>query len=334
MMRNTFFRQIAVSLIACCISIHVFNCSSSKDKRHPIIFATYAELPRQLYCARVLIESIRTFGCDYKDVPVWLYVTEQLQKDATETLQKFASLHVDIKICQAPEEARWFSLANVVFMAAQFETDAESHGAVIAMLGSDTVVLQALDEFVLPKGISLGYRPVFHKNINPMFSEPLDDYWTRAYEIMSIQKSTVFPMVTPADGDTIRPYFQAGCLVVRPEKGIFRKWKEQFTALYSDSLIRKMSEKDIRLRIFTFQVALTGAILNNLERIEMIQFSDKINYPIFFREMFGAKRDFHDITNATTIRYEFFFNDPPDGWEKQLTGPADRIAWLKEHFNY
>lgn len=333
-MRNTFFRKIAVSLIACCISILLFNCSGSKDNRHAIIFATYAEQPQQLYCARVMIESIRTFGGDYKDVPVWLYVTEQLQKETTETLLKFDSLDVDIKTCQAPEEALWFSLANVVFMAAQFETDAESQAAVIALLGSDTVVLQALDEFVLPKGISLGYRPVFHKNINPLFSEPLGEYWTRAYEIMGIQKFSVFPMVTPADGDTIRPYFQAGCLVARPEKGIFRKWKEQFTSLYSDSLIRKMSEQENKLKIFTFQVALTGAILNNLKRVEMMQLSDRINYPIFFREMFGAKRDFHDITNATTIRYEFFFNDPPDGWDKQLTGPADRIAWLKEHFDY
>lgn len=333
-MRNTFFRPISISLISCCISILMFNCSGSKDNRHPIIFATYAEQPYQLYSARVLIESIRTFGGDYKNVPIWLYVTEQLQKDAAETLQKFASLNVVIKTCQAPEKARWFPLANVVFMAAQMETDAENQGVVIAMLGSDTVVLQPLDEFVLPKGISLGYRPVFHRNINPLFSEPLDDYWTRAYEIMGIQKSTVFPMVTSADGDTIRPYFQAGCLAVRPEKTIFRKWKEQFTALYSDSLIREMSEQGMKLRIFTFQVALTGAILNNLERTEIMQFSDRINYPIFFREMFGAKRDFHDITNATTIRYEHFFNDPPDGWDKQLTGPADRIAWLKEHFDH
>jgi len=333
-MRKPFFRQIAISFIACCISILAFAFSCSNDNRHPIIFVTYAEHPRQLYCARVMIESIRTFGGDYKDVPVWLYVTGQLHKEATETLQKFASLNVEIKTCQAPEEALWFSLANVVFMAAQAETDAETRAAVIAMLGSDTVVLQAPDEFVLPGGISLGYRPVFHRNINPLFSEPLDDYWTRAYEIMDIQKSTVFPMVTPADDDTIRPYFQAGCLVVRPEKGIFRKWKAQFTALYSDSLIRKMSEQDIKLRIFTFQAALTGAILNNLERAEMMQFSDRINYPVFFREMFGAKRDFHDITNATTIRYEHFFDDPPDGWDKQLTGPADRIAWLKEHFDH
>jgi len=51
----------------------VFNCSGLKDNRHPIIFATYAELPQQLYYARVMIESIRTFGGDYKDAPVWLY---------------------------------------------------------------------------------------------------------------------------------------------------------------------------------------------------------------------------------------------------------------------
>ena len=149
---------------------------------------------------------------------------------------------------------------------------------------------------------------------------------------MGIHESTVFPMVTPADGDTIRPYFQAGCVVVRPERGILRKWAEMLTTLSQDSVIKALSEQDQRRRIFTFQVALTGAILNNLERNEMIQFSDRINYPIFFKEMFGAKRNFHDISNAVTIRYEHFFVNPPTAWDKQIIGPADRIAWIREQF--
>jgi hypothetical protein len=62
----------------------------------------------------------------------------------------------------------------------------------------------------------------------------------------------------------------------------------------------------------------------------MLELSRRVNYPIFFGEMFGAKRDFHDINDAVTIRYENFFDDPPSDWEKTLRGPADRIAWLKK----
>ena len=63
----------------------------------------------------------------------------------------------------------------------------------------------------------------------------------------------------------------------------------------------------------------------------MIEFSPRINYPIFFEQMFGAKRIFGDITDVVTFRYESYFTNPAPDWHKKLKGPADRIAWMKEH---
>jgi len=48
--------------------------------------------------------------------------------------------------------------------------------------------------------------------------------------------------------------------------------------------------------------------------------------------MFGAKRDFHNIMDAVTIRYESFFDNAPPDWDKVLNGPPDRVAWLKSKF--
>ena len=109
--------------------------------------------------------------------------------------------------------------------------------------------------------------------------------------------------------------------------------REIVPRITNDTIIKEMAKQNRKKWIFTFQVALTGAILNNLQRDEMVEFSDRINYPIFFREMFGAKYDFHDITNAVTVRYEHFFVDPPADWDKQLLGPADRIEWIKARFS-
>ncbi|MBN2214536.1 MAG: hypothetical protein JW723_09845 [Bacteroidales bacterium] len=74
-----------------------------------------------------------------------------------------------------------------------------------------------------------------------------------------------------------------------------------------------------------------GAILNHLTRDEIIEFSSKINYPIFFREQFGAKKDFHDITGVVTFRHESYFNNPDPDWEKKIIGPQEKIDWIKEH---
>jgi hypothetical protein len=327
-------RKVALLLILLSLSFAIpflLNCSKT-SYQHPIVFTTFVESKEEFLPLKVMVESLRTFGGRSKDAPVWIYTTDKLIASESEALAELASFNVEVRTSQAPQDATWFFLARKVFAAAQAEADAEGKAAILARLDTDTIIIQEPDEYLLPESKSLGYRPVFHRNINPLYTEPLDAYWTRAYQIMGIQQSTVFPMVTPADGDTIRPYFQAGCVVVRPERDILRKWAEMLTILSQDSVIKALSELDQRKRIFTFQVALTGAVLNNLDPSEMIQFSDRINYSIFFKEMFGAKRDFHDITNAVTIRYEHFFANPPANWDKQLKGPADRIEWIKERF--
>jgi len=331
-MKKRFIPIGILLLLSCCI-LFVLNCSKQASNQHHIIFTTFVESKDELLPLKVMVESLRTFGGKFKEAPVWIYTTDELIASESEALAKLASLKVEFRASQAPQDATWFFLGRKVFAAAQAEADAEGKAAILARLDNDTIFIQEPDEYILPNAKCLGYRPVFHRNINPLYNEPLDAYWNRAYQIMGIQESTVFPMVTPADGDTIRPYFQAGCTVVRPECGILRKWAEMFTVLYQDSVIKELCKQDQRKRIFTFQVALTGAILNNLDQSEMIEFSDRINYPIFFREMFGAKRDFHDVTNAVTIRYEHFFVNPPTDWDKQLKGPADKIAWIKERFS-
>jgi hypothetical protein len=297
-----------------------------------IVFATFVEQESDLARVQIMIESVRAFAGRFKEAPVWVYLTEGLLASESEYLETIESLGGEFFLGQAPEEAVWFYLSRKIFASAQAEGQAAGKTRILVWLDVDTVFLQEPDEFILPKGKSLGYRPVMHRNISPLYKEPLDDFWKRAYENMSIPESDAFPMLTVADGETIRPYINAGCLVVRPERGLLRKWAETFPLLYKDPVLKEMCRQDERKRIFIHQVALTGALLKHLSRAEMLELSDRINYPLFFREMFGAKRDFHDISKAVTIRYESFFDSVPPDWDKALSGPSDRIAWLKEHF--
>jgi hypothetical protein len=297
--------------------------------RRPLILATFAEQEPDLARIRILMESLRTFGGRHKDAPVWVYLTDGLLASESEDLEKIESLGGEFRLGEAPEEATWFYLSRKVFASAQAETEAAGQTDILGWLDVDTLFLQEPGEFILPKGKSLGYRPVTHRNISPLYEEPLDEFWKRAYHKMLIPESAVFPMVTPADGDKIRPYINAGCLIVRPERGLLRKWAETFGLLYKDPVLKDLCRRDERKRIFIHQAALAGAVMKNLGRGEMIELSDKINYPIFFGEMFGSKRSFHDIREAVTIRYESFFDSPPPDWDKLLSGPPDRIAWLK-----
>ena len=297
-----------------------------------IIFATFAEQESDLARIQVMIESIQAFAGRFKDAPIWIYLTEGLLASESDLLPTIESLGAEFRLGEAPEEATWFYPSRKVFASAQAEAAAAGKADILAWLDVDTIFLQEPGEFLLPKAKSLGYRPVMHRNISPLYKEPLDDFWKRAYDNMSTPESLAFPMVTVADGDMVRPYINAGCLVVRPERGLLRKWAETFPLLYKDPVLKEMCRQDERKRIFIHQVALSGAVMKHLGRGEMLELSDKINYPIFFREMFGAKRDFHNIKDAVTIRYESFFDSAPPDWDKVLSGPPDRIAWLKARF--
>jgi hypothetical protein len=323
--------KILTCLVTGWMIIFLQSCNQSGSNKQSIIFYSYADNPDEVHYLVPLVESIRTFAGKYKDAAIWIYMQPELIEQEASIIQKLISCNVVVRDVEIPLEADWFFLSGIVFAAARAESEAVGKTDILVFLNYDSVFLDEPDEFNLPTGKKLGYRPVMHKNVGLLFSEPLDSFWTQIYKIMAVDESVLFLMVTPADGDTIRPYFNAGLLVVRPDTEILGKWAEYYEKLYSDTLLRKMCEMDVRKRIFLHQTALTGAILNHLSRDEIIEFSNRFNYPVFFREQFGAKKDFHDITNVITFRHESYFKNPDPDWEKKLTGPPEKIDWIKEH---
>lgn len=297
----------------------------------PIIFASFAENLQQVEHVRLLATSIRTFAGAYKDAPVRLYTPAGLIGEGSESSTSLAALSVEVRHSTTPAAALWFFYAAKVYAAALAEADAMGDATILAWLDDDTIVLQQPDEFLLPAGKSFGYRPVMHKNVGLFYNEPMDAFWGRAFALLGVEESSIFPVVTPADGDTLRTYINAGCLAIRPERGLLGRWAECFSVLHPDPELTEMCRQDQAKRIFIHQVALAGAILTHLARDEMVEFSDRVNYPIFFESQFGAKRDFHDLTGVVTFRHEAYFKKPAPDWEEQLAGPADRIAWIKTH---
>lgn len=304
----------------------------SKKKTHKIIFAGFAEGTEQLNHMLVFAESVRKFAGNFRNAPVWIFVPEGSKKRLNYILEKFGALQADIYESAAPEDALEYYFARKVFAAAQAEAKAANATEILAWLDEDTIILKEPADFKLPNEISLGYRPVMHRNIGSLYSEPPDGFWSRVYKNLSIPESSLFPMVTPADQKTLRPYFNAGLMVVRPERGVLRRWPENFKKLYEDPVLVEMCQKDVYKRIFLHQAALVGAILNSLKRDEMLEFSPDYNYPLFFHEKFEATRKFGDISEAITTRYDIYFRDPTPGWSERLKGPEKIIAWLKEKF--
>jgi D-alanyl-D-alanine carboxypeptidase len=292
-----------------------------------IVFATFAGDDEQARHALVLADSIRTFGGAYRHAPIRIYVPAALKGIE----EKAKALRAVVRTSRAPDEALRFPFAAKVFAAAQAESEAGA--PILAWLDEDTVVLSEPCCFLLDEGTSLGYRPVMHRNIGSLLASPPDEFWSRVYDRLSVPEDRLFAMVTPADQVTIRPYFNAGLLVVRPERGILGQWARCFPKLYQDAALVEMCRKDQLKAVFLHQAALVGAVLGKVKREEMLELSPEVNYPLFFQENFQAKKTFNSIEGLVTIRYDVYFRNPRPGWDERLKGPADRITWLKDRLD-
>ena len=297
------------------------------------MFAVFAESQEELRHCCYLAESIRAFGGRYRDASVWCYSPSEDAGNDPSVAGLLDSLGVERRTCTVPEAARQFYYAGKVFAAAEAEAAAEGSADVLVWMDEDTIVLDEPGAFGLADSIAFAYRPVMHNRSGSLYSEPPDAFWSRIYAVLAIPDSALFPMITPADRQTIRAYFNAGLVVVRPERGILRHWAGAFRQLYNDSMLVEMCRADRTKAIFLHQTALVGAVLNTLERSEMAELPEHYNYPIFFEQQWDAARAFGSIDGVITLRYDVYFRNPDPEWAEKLQGPADRVEWLRQHLS-
>jgi len=294
-----------------------------------LILGTYIGSKDEMPNVIRLAESVRTFAGRFSKSPIWLYVPDDVIIDDKETLARLQALGIDIRTFSFPKDAAWFYYAGKVYAAAEAERAAEGKGDVLAWLDEDTIVLAEPVDFDLAPGVVLAYRPVMHNRSGSLLAAPPDSFWSRIYKKLLITDEMLFPMVTPADRQTIRAYLHVGLLVVRPERNILRRWATDFESLYKDSVLTAMCKADQNKWVFLHQTAFMG-VLHIVARNEMVELSDRYNYPIFFEKQYGAVEPFNSVENVVTIRCVVSLTSMGPDWYDNLAGPHDKIAWLKE----
>ncbi|UCG61497.1 MAG: hypothetical protein JSV52_14455 [Candidatus Zixiibacteriota bacterium] len=246
-------------------------------------------------------------------------------------LEMVGSQGVDIRMVPVPKEAKWFYYAGKVYAAGEAETAAEGQTEILIWLDEDTVIIDEPSHFNLSDDVDFAYVPVMHNRSGSLLEKSPDPFWERIYGLLSIDEDMLFPMVTPADKQTIRAYFHCGLIVARPEKGILRRWVKDFEILYNDPSLTEMCQSDANKRIFLHQTALTGALLL-IPRMNMKPLPSRYNYPIFFEKQYGGIETFDSLENIVSVRCVVSRKNMGENWPEKLSGPPDRIAWLKEHF--
>ena len=192
----------------------------------------------------------------------------------------------------------------------------------------DSIVLQEPRELHLPQDKVLGYRPVDHTLIGSPYDSPVDDFWSLVYRLCDVPADRLFPMMASVDEKVIRPYFNAGMLVVRPERKLLRSWAENFARFYLAPPFEPFYKQDILYRIFIHQAILTGTILSRLKQGELHQLPHLINYPLHMHSSYPADRRPARMNDLVTCRCDTFFHDR--SFETDIAIDEPLKGWLND----
>ncbi len=291
------------------------------------IFACLASPGEGAREALLLAKSIRTFAGGLADNPIWVLFPETEDKLAPQIETGFRSLNVRLIPFALSEETGAFPFAAKTFAAARAEALAEDKSEFLVWMDRDSIVLQEPGTLRLPRGKVLGYRPVDHTLIGSPYDSPVDRFWELVYRLCDVPADKIFPMTASVDQKRIRPYFNAGMLVVRPERKLLRAWGENFAMFYLAPPFEPFYEQDILYRIFIHQAILTGTILSRSDRGELHQLPPLINYPLHMHSSYPAERRPARMNDLITCRCDFFFNP---SWEADVAIDEPLKSWLND----
>ncbi|UCG91400.1 MAG: hypothetical protein JSV97_10010 [candidate division WOR-3 bacterium] len=299
------------------------------EKKEKLIFASIV-FPTESSEKNVLllVESIRAFAGSLSQVPIWCLMPEYGKQLSTTTQDKLAALNVTLIPFEIDYETLRFPFTGDAQAAAVAESMANAKADFLVWLGANTIVLQEPSHLLLPDDKSLGYRPVHHINVGSPYDRPLDPFWILVYQYCSVPKDRIFAMTTHVDDTKIRPYFNAGVLVTRPEKHLLRNWRDTFFRVYQKPDLQKCYRQDNRYAIFIHQAVLSGVILSEFAMDEIQELPATYNYPLHLYAEDSTDYRPSSLEELVTFRHEGFYEDPE--WIEKMPAGASLKQWFIE----
>jgi hypothetical protein len=298
------------------------------DDMHKLIFACFAADRNDASKALLLAESIRTFSGDATDVP-FLLMTPGSNAPLTHQQHTLINqLGVDLNTFEIDAQAASFPFAGKVVASAAAETISEGKCDQLVWMDNAALVVNPVDQLLLEPGIRLGYRPVDHLLVGSPYDKPLDPFWDFVYHACGVSESDVFPMVTSTDQVRMRPYINAGMLVVRPGDKLLRLWRDTFLETYQDSKLREIYKEEQLYKIFIHQAILAACVMTSYHQSDTSELPHVVNYPLHMHSQYPAQLRPASLNMLVSFRYEGFFADPK--WQERIQVEQPLEGWLRQ----
>ena len=209
------------------------------------IFLTLARTTSERSYARILIDSIRSFGGILSHCPIWLFEANR-QKASCDSLE---GMDVQIFSLSVPDTVRHYYFADKVYACAQAEEMATPRAQSLIWIDPACLIIKPPLLFNLSQSSDAAVRPVHIRNVGLPPTEPLDGFWKKICETVGVHdiQTTVETFV---DAQRIRSYFNSHAFAINPSKCLLRQWFECFEALVCDEEYQRGACQDESHQIF------------------------------------------------------------------------------------
>jgi len=298
---------------------------------HNMIYACFAAGKNDASKALLLAESMRTFAGDWRNLPFMLIIPQGENQLTKKLHTKIEQLNVDLHTFEIDPQAASFPFAGKVLASAAAEDLSSEKASQLVWMDNAALVVNSVEQLRLEQGIRLGYRPVDHLLIGSPYSKPIDPFWEFVYKSCGVNDDDIFPMVTSTDQVEMRPYINAGMLVVRPEDKLLQRWRDTFLDIYRESQLLDFYQENRLYKIFIHQAVLAGCAMTGYRRAESVELPHKVNYPLHMHTQYPPQLQPSSLNELVSCRYEGYFSKPD--WRELIQVDPPLIEWLEEREN-
>jgi len=272
----------------------------------PVVFATVVLTPYQERAAALLVESIRTFGGEFNQAPIYVAVDNPDTLPCTGSRERGARV---IRL-ELDEAARAYPFAAKVYAAAQVERMVATAARTLVWLDAETLVLAPPTDLDLDGPQVVAARPVFLLNtVGLPVDQPVDHFWSAIYEAAGADPAAVPAVVSLVEDVAIRLYINCGIIAFRPGRGICREWAKTFGALASDEAFQRSACADARHRIFLHQAVLSAVVAARTRPAERRWLPPGYVYPLHLHNRLPIEKRAHRLNDLTCMIVESLWEE-------------------------
>jgi hypothetical protein len=284
-----------------------------------MVFVTYLSNQEEALNAYHFIASLRRFGGEWRNSPVWaLVASPDLGDQVAFTGAEVYPLEIDL-----PR----YPFAAKTAACAQSEALAGGDFSSLVWFNPEALILRPPELLDLdqPAPVDAALRPVHLRNIGSPAGAPLDHFWSGIYQAAGLHDTTD-TVESFVDGQVIRPYFNTHIFAVRPAAGIMQAWWSLFQSLIADQSFQTLACADPLPRIFLHQAVLSALLTCRLPQARLRLLPPEYSYPLHLHQQIPSKKRPARLDDLVCPVYEDAFQYP-DTLNGLDAGP-ELTTWL------